>query len=160
MKAKLCVDASVVIKWLIKEIDTDPALDLLEKIKATQTVCYAPSLIDYEVGSTLRLKLRRGHLTSKEMYTALEFYRNLPLLMLHVTDLCYKSIPVAEALDQSTIYDIGYLLVAQQQGADLITADRRFFESAHSIYPFVQDFRVYLTNLSDPPKSSHPAPRA
>ena len=143
MNKKLCVDASVVIKWLVNEENSRIALNLLEVIQNNKITCYAPSLIDYEVGTTLRLKVHRGLLKPRDMYAALEFYKNLPLLMLHVTDLCFKSIPVAESLEQPTIYDIGYLLVAQQQNADLVTADNKFYLSARSIYPFVHNLSQY-----------------
>lgn len=143
MKTKICVDASVVIKWLIHEADSDIALKLLSNIEKNRTTCYAPSLLDYEVGTTLRHKVQRGLIQDKDMFTALEFYKNLPLLLLHITDLCSKSIPIALALSQPTIYDIGYLLVAEQQKTDLVTADQKFMQAAKSVFPYVYDFRSY-----------------
>ncbi len=55
----VCVDASLVVKWLVDEPDSHRALALLEEWIVQGTRLIAPSLLDYEVGSVLR-KLAAG----------------------------------------------------------------------------------------------------
>ena len=134
----VCVDASLVIKWLIPEEGTDQALLLYERWRNENRLLIAPSLIDYEIGSTLRKKVLRGAIKTEDLFAAFDFYKRSGLLLFHLTELVEQAVSAAAALDQPTIYDIAYLLTAKQQKADYVTADKRFYEKAHSLFSFVR----------------------
>ncbi|MBF0104303.1 MAG: type II toxin-antitoxin system VapC family toxin [Deltaproteobacteria bacterium] len=138
---KICVDASLVIKWLVKEEGSPEALKLLQKFRNCNTLLIAPSILDYEIGSVLRQKIIRGLLDHASLYPIIDFYGRLDLQLFHVTDLVLQSVSIAEALQQPTIYDVSYLLIAKQQKTDFVTADKRFYKAASPLFPMV---RYYL----------------
>ena len=85
-----------------------------------------PGLWDYEVVSALR-KLRSAGMLSKEDAEAGlgQLYR-LPVKRMPVNqDLAVKALLWADRLEQFVAYDAQYLAVAELNGADLWTADRK-----------------------------------
>src|SRR3989338_6943876 len=134
---RVCVDASLVIKWLIPEEGSSEALSLLKVWQKDNSLLLAPSLLDYEVGTVLRQKIIRGFLSSDDLFPALDFYKRLDLLLFHLTDLVSQSVAAAATLKQPTIYDIAYLLIAKQQKVDYVTADEKFYNAAHPLFSFV-----------------------
>jgi predicted nucleic acid-binding protein len=58
--------------------------------------------------------------------------------MVDLTDLVSLALPAAASLEQATIYDVSYMLVARQQECDYITADKRFYKKAHQTFSFVK----------------------
>lgn len=137
----VCVDACLVVKWLVNEYGSDEALQLLHQWEKAGTTLIAPGLLDYEVGSTLRKKIIRGELAAEELYLALEFYENLGLLLFHLTPLVLKCSATAQLLRQNNIYDVSYLVLAKQQKTDFVTADEKFRDIAAGLYPHVRYYR-------------------
>lgn len=135
---KICVDASLVLKWLVPEEGSEKALALYKKWEGQGVSFLAPGLIDHEVGTTLRQKILRGLLHPDDLYLVNDFYKRLNLLLLHPVDLISKSLAIAAAVSQPTIYDVSYLLLAKEQNIDFVTADRKFFDAASPAFPFVK----------------------
>ncbi len=135
---KICVDASLVLKWLVPEEGSEKALALYKKWENQGVSLLAPGLIDHEIGTTLRQKVLRGLLHPDDLYMIHDFYQRLNILLLHPVDLIPKTLAIAATITQPTIYDISYLLLAKEQGIDFVTADRRFFEAASPLFPFVK----------------------
>lgn len=138
---KVCVDASLVLKWLLHEEGSDTALELLDRWKKEGIQLIAPGLIDYEIGSALRKKILRNHLHSDDLLPLFDLYMRTGLLLFHLSDLVAQSVPLAGLLDQPTVYDVAYLLIAKQQKADFVTADEKFCRKAKTLYPFVKYYR-------------------
>ncbi|MBS0531230.1 MAG: type II toxin-antitoxin system VapC family toxin [Proteobacteria bacterium] len=117
----LVVDASVAIKWLVLEEDTDKAIRLLESGRAL----YAPRLIFIEVANALARKVREGVITQGD---AAEYVGTMPRFfktMLDTDDL------VTTALENACtylhpVYDFIYLEAARRWDAQMLTADGRF----------------------------------
>lgn len=137
----LCIDASVVIKWIVPESESDVALDRLREIKDNNISLLAPSLLDYEIGSVLRQKVTRGFLEAGDVYPIIERYKQLDILLLHLSNLVFQAVSVADTLKQPSIYDIGYLLIAKQQKTLFLTADKKFYKSASPLFPEVLFFQ-------------------
>ncbi|HEX5036731.1 MAG TPA: type II toxin-antitoxin system VapC family toxin [bacterium] len=135
---KICVDASLVLKWLVPEEGSEKALALYKKWEDQGVSFLAPGLIDHEIGTTLRQKVLRGLLHPDDFYMVNDFYKRLNILLLHPVDLIPKSLAIAATISQPTIYDVSYLLLAKEQNIDFVTADRRFFEAASPLFPLVK----------------------
>jgi predicted nucleic acid-binding protein len=135
---KVCVDASLVLKWLVPEEGSRQALELYKQWDRDGVVLMAPGLVDHEVGTALRQKVVRGLLQADDFYLIYDFYKRLGLLLLDPVDLVPKTLAIAAAISQPTVYDVSYLLLAKEQGIDFFTADRRFFEAAAPVFPFVK----------------------
>lgn len=137
----VCVDASLVVKWLLPEEGSQEALSLYEDWKKKGVALIAPSLIDYEVANAIRQKVRRGLLRPERLYSVIDFYGRTGLLLFHLTGLVDQAVSLSASLDQATVYDVAYLLTAKQQGADFVTADEAFCRQVQPLYSFVQYFR-------------------
>ena len=118
---RLVVDASVAIKWLVREEYSDDANLLLDG----QHELYAPRLLASEAGSALWKKARRG-LIERELAGVLA--AAVPEIAIQWADdesISPDAVRLAIALDRS-VYDCVYLALAHHVNATLVTADDRF----------------------------------
>jgi len=73
---RFVVDASVAVKWLVTEKDTENALKVLDGYLAGRFELLAPTLIYYEVANALRLH-PYYRLTLDELFKAIKLLRDL-----------------------------------------------------------------------------------
>lgn len=132
---KFCLDANVIIKFFIREKDSDQAAQLLEKIFKEKIKIIEPSFSKVEIYSVLRKKSYLKELTKLQSKTALNFFEKLKLdYILEDKKILEDSLKLAERLKETVIYDCLYLALAQSKKAIFITADKRFFDKAKSVY--------------------------
>ena len=132
----VCIDASLIIKCLTYEPDSDKAIDWLSTHKDEEMV--APAFFLAEVASVIRQKVRQDELTLDEAQEAFDALESLDVRLLLDFALMRRAFDLAAELDQPTIYDMLYLAVAEREHCDLWTSDARFVSTARSRYPFVQ----------------------
>lgn len=120
----LVVDASVAIKWFLPEIHSEAASFVL-KFKYE---LWAPELIGAEVGNTLFKKARRREITNKEAEGIFKDFLRLPL-QTHSSKALLHSAWRLSHESGCSIYDAMYLALAISRNCDLVTADRKFYES-------------------------------
>ncbi|MBI4208888.1 MAG: type II toxin-antitoxin system VapC family toxin [Deltaproteobacteria bacterium] len=137
----ICVDASLILKWITPEEDSDSALKLYKHWQRQKEILIAPTLLDYEVGSVLCKKVQRGLLAPHRMTPTLAFYRRIPIQLFFEPDLLEKAVALAQAFQESTIYDCAYLALAQMKETEYYTCDRRFFEKVTGPFPQVKYFK-------------------
>ncbi|MCY3746804.1 MAG: type II toxin-antitoxin system VapC family toxin [Acidobacteria bacterium] len=116
------VDASVAVKWLVREPLSHQASLLL----ATEVSLLAPDLLFAEAANALWAMKQRGDLEDDEFDEAVQTLRSAPVL---VPSTLLQLVPAASRLAADLghpIYDCFYLALAIQEKAPLITADRRF----------------------------------
>lgn len=119
----IVVDASVALKWFLKEQETEAA----ENLAAAGRVLIAPQLIYAEVGNGLRRATRLGRMPA---VASAEAVRDLGTYLDRVHDLpalTPRAFALAHSLDHS-IYDCYYLALAEAQETFVVTADRRLIE--------------------------------
>lgn len=118
----LVIDASVAMKWLVREPGNDAARALFDE----PDPLIAPDWLLIEAASTLWKKVQRSELleihAARHLADLPEFFSRL-----------YPSAPLAEeALEQGfrlhhAVYDCLYLALAHREAATLVTADEKFF---------------------------------
>ncbi len=121
----LIIDASVAVKWFVREDGNEDALALI----ARGDDLHAPDSILSEAANTAWKKCRRGEIThgqAEAMVTALPHYfsRIWP-----TRDLITRAFAIASALDHP-VYDGLYLACAEATGGILITADQHLIDVA------------------------------
>ena len=130
MSGHVVVDASVAIKWLVREEHTDKALAILSTWHDEDVTPVAPYLLPFEVTNALHRKVFRGQLTvgnASRMVSQLLSSR----LELHQTaELHVRALELATELQQGAVYDAHYLALAEEFGCELWTADQRFHRAA------------------------------
>lgn len=133
---KVCVDASLVVKWLTNEKDSDRAITWLESHAEDELI--APIFLSAEVSSVLRRKTRQGWLTAQQAREALQLLERLRLRLVWDWSMAERAMMMAEELDQPTTYDTFYLAVAEKEECEFWTADERFVRGSSGRYPFVR----------------------
>lgn len=141
---RICLDASLIVKWLTPEEGSVEALQLYKRWVSQRIIFIAPSLLDYEVGTVLRQKIVRGLLHVEDVFPICDLYHRLGILLFHTARFVEQAVSAAATLGEPTAYDVAYLLVAKQQRTELITADERFFQRAKALYPFVRFYRELI----------------
>ena len=118
---RLVVDASVAIKWLVDEPDSDEARELA----ASGEDLHAPRLMASEVASALWRKVRLGEIERGEAGAMLAWVPEMPVRWNADETVSADAVRLALALDHP-VYDCVYLALAHRVGGVLVTADRRF----------------------------------
>ncbi len=119
---KLVVDASVALKWLVVEEDSDVA----GRLFSDSYEIHAPRLIVSEVANALWRKVTlQGLIGIDEAETRLESLSRMAIVWEADEIVCPDVLRIADAL-RHPAYDCVYLALARRIGATLVTADERF----------------------------------
>ncbi|HME24131.1 MAG TPA: type II toxin-antitoxin system VapC family toxin [Acetobacteraceae bacterium] len=120
------VDASVAVKWVMAEAHAEAALRLLESgIGLT-----APAHWLGEAVNAIWAACRRGDLVEQEAHERAATLAEAPIAVVPLDRLVSAAMTLALRLG-ITVYDALYLALAEQQGALLVTDDRRLLTAAH-----------------------------
>lgn len=116
----IVIDASVAVKWLVREPNHELALDVVdlpwERI--------APDLLLPEVTNVLRKKLKNNEITSGQVTAGLLAIETAISRFVPSSELASDAVILSGELDHSA-YDCYYLACALGKGI-LVTADKRF----------------------------------
>lgn len=121
----VCVDASLVLAWLLPEELSERAFALKELWDEEGVDLNAPPLLYIEVPSVLRQAIFRGRITPEEGEIALQAFLEMSIRRREPERLLTRSWDIAKSVNAPRLYDMFYLALAEIQGYDLWTADRR-----------------------------------
>lgn len=123
--ATVCVDASLVLMLLLPDEHNERVDALWSGWQRTHTDLVAPPLLYAEVTSVIRAATYFDRITSEQGNTAFETFCDMPVGVSHRPDLHIISWELAREHNRPRVYDTFYLAVAQAEGCDLWTGDRR-----------------------------------
>lgn len=118
------VDASVGVKWFLREVHDTAALRWLYG----EYALHVPDLFFPEIGSALAKRVRRGEMTEAQAKATLDAYVELPLQIHPSQPLTPVALEIACRTGQ-TVYDSLYVVLAADRNCGLVTADRKFYEA-------------------------------
>src|SRR3989344_4453403 len=123
-KQKKEIDASVILKWFSKEIDSDKALKLKESHLSKEFILITPEFLILEIMNALRYKEKDKNKVKEANKALQDIQLNTKLLTKELID---------KAIENSyeyniTIYDSLYISLAQFNGCPLITADKELYK--------------------------------
>ncbi len=125
----VCVDASLVVKWLVNEPDSIRALDVLEEWIRRGVRMIAPPLLDYEVGSVLRKLAARGVLEVDDARQRLHMFESLGIQHVHPPLLLRRAWEIANSHSLYTIYNASYAALSELTGTRLYACDRALIDA-------------------------------
>jgi predicted nucleic acid-binding protein len=128
-KTGVVVDASVLLKLLLPEKESDLVRRLWGHWLEQDTEIVAPFLLAYEVISVLRNKVFRGELPPEAGEAAFVAFRTQEISLLHPEGIEEKAWGLARRWNLPTGYDAAYLALAELLDYEFWTADRRFAAS-------------------------------
>ncbi len=122
------VDASVAVKWLVAEEDSERAAELLD-FKAYQ--CCVPDFLYGEVVNVIWQHVKSKKMLAPKGLELLRQLKEIPLRVIPTQGLISRAFMIAEQQKLAATYDAIYLACALEENAMLITADYRFYRSIH-----------------------------
>jgi predicted nucleic acid-binding protein len=138
---RLVVDASVGLKWVLEEEQSDLATAL-----GRGRDLFTSALFWVEAGNAIASRVRRGEIGRERGNDALQDLRRAPL---HTRSLDADAVVAALAIAHDLrhpIYDCCYLALALEENALVVTADRRFRTSV-AAHPVFAERVVLLRNI-------------
>jgi predicted nucleic acid-binding protein len=133
---KYVIDASVALKWLVPEVDTDRALRLLDGFQNAIHDLIAPDILPVETTHALTRAERQGRITTaRGNQLFIDFLNQLPQL-----HSCLPLLPKAYALSSTVrqgVYDSLYVALAEREQCELVTADDKLVKNMQAAYPFI-----------------------
>ncbi|NNM74104.1 type II toxin-antitoxin system VapC family toxin [Enterovirga sp. DB1703] len=119
----LVVDASVAVKWFVREEHSDRARELAE----SGAHLIAPRLIQLEVANALRRKVRDRVMAAEQALGRMAVLASYLDRLVDEQDVLTAAFMRAAALDHP-IYDLIYLETARRYDAVMVTADQRLVQ--------------------------------
>jgi predicted nucleic acid-binding protein len=124
---RVVIDASVAVKWFLPEEHSEDARSLLR----SEHQLLAPELIYIEVGGVLRKRLRAGEIQDATALNVLVMLQALRLDIHTMRPLIEAAWRVSTAC-QISFYNSVYLALAVARDAQVVTADRRLYNSVRA----------------------------
>lgn len=121
----LVVDASVAVKWFVRELEHEEAF-ALSRLEAELA---APDRLLLEVANVLHRKVRKSEITPEQARLAVSQLPDPIEMIVPSVILLRDAYDLAEQIGHA-VYDCAYLACALHLNATLITADRRFADKA------------------------------
>lgn len=129
MRDVVVVDASLALKWVIVEHDSNTARALLNEWTAAAMTLIVPALFMYEVTNILYRNTVRTARTLEEAKQLLGELLNQGLIldMPHDAALSLRAMELAQQFRLPATYDAHYLALAEREACDYWTADERLW---------------------------------
>jgi predicted nucleic acid-binding protein len=137
----LVIDASVAIKWVIPESQSDLATALRRRFRFA-----APELIVAECANILWKKTRRGEISPAEAVLAARSLERADIEFVPARPLSRHATELSILLDHPA-YDCFYLCAAKARGEIFVTADERLVRKLNQ--PVAKEWTSISRSLSD-----------
>lgn len=130
--ATYIVDASVGLKWVLPEADSNQARWFLDRFAQGLDTLIAPDLFLSEVSNGLKSRVRRKEISEQEAREAFEAIRDLNITLLPTSNVARTALDIS-LKSCETFYDAAYAALAIDRGCILISADEPFCRSVASL---------------------------
>lgn len=132
MESKICVDASLALKLVLSESDSDLAQAEWQNWIRAGVEIIAPNLLTYETTSVLRNRVYRKEITQSEADQALQILASLDITYHQSEAIRQSAWELARRFNRPTVYDAFYLALAQEEGCPFWTGDKRLYNTVKS----------------------------
>jgi predicted nucleic acid-binding protein len=132
------VDASLAIRWVLKEPCAEQALALAEEWAVAGTRPSAPCLLLVEATNVLHRRAMLGHISLSQATQLLAGLLDMGIEIRESPQIYFRAMELARELQRPAVCDTHYLALADILGCDLWTADERFFNSVRERQPRIR----------------------
>jgi len=138
MNSQVCVDANIIVWSLVTFPLSRSAEALLRNWRQTGTILIAPTLLKFEVTSTLRRLVYQRVLTAIEGEDAFAAFLKIEIQLSSQESIFPLAWELAKQFNRSRAYNTAYLALAQLNQCDLWTADEKLYNAVHAKLPWVK----------------------
>ena len=132
MSGYVVVDASIAVKWLVTEADSDVARALRETWRADGVQLAALPFLYNEVANALLGKVRREGLPEAEALLQVRRFATFSIDYIDFPELHHRALELAFQLRHPAAYDPSYLALAEHLGCEYWLADKEFHRPARA----------------------------
>jgi predicted nucleic acid-binding protein len=137
--SELCVDASVIVKLVLKgEPHRVTARRLLRDCIVNNVTLIAPPFFESESDTSIRKRVYDGKLSFTDAKRAFAGLDKVTVQFLTHPNLRQRAREIAERFNQRTVYDSTYAALAELRGCEFWTADKVFYDSVKAVLIFVK----------------------
>ena len=132
MDFKIIIDASVAIKWYVRdEVDAEKAIEMLFDYENGKINLIAPALFYYETANAVNTAVLRKRITEYEGQDIIKDLMATDLITIAEAKLIPSAYFYARKYNIS-VYDASYLAAAKEHNTPIYTADRKFYDAVKS----------------------------
>ena len=144
----LCIDASVVVKLVLKgESHRVTARRLVRDCIVNNVSLIAPPFFENEVDSVIQKRVHEGKMSLSDAKKAFAGLDKVPVNISKHPNLRQRAREIAEQFNLRTVYDATYAALAELRGCEFWTADRVFYDTVSSVLKFVKYLPDYPRNI-------------
>lgn len=137
--SELCVDASVVVKLVLKgESYRVTARRLLRDSIVNNVTLIAPAFFVCEADSAIRKRVYEGKLSLTDAKKAFAGLDKVTVQILTHQNLRQRAREIAGQFNLRTVYDATYAGLAELRGCEFWTADKVFYDMVNAVLTFVK----------------------
>jgi predicted nucleic acid-binding protein len=141
----VCVDASVVIPLLVPHPLSEKAEKLFGRLREEKAILSAPSLLAYEVTSTIRGFVHLKMISPERGEQAIAHFLRLPIRLSSRQSIFSLALRLAQEFNRPRAYDTAYLALAKILNCNFWTADERLYNAVREKLDWVK----WLGSLSN-----------
>ena len=130
MNGRVVVDASLAVKWLVKEDGSDEARAIARSWEGSGVRTAAPYFMPVEVTNALHRRVVGSEMSVEEAVGLVGVLLSSGLELHQAPNLHTRALELASRLRQGAVYDARYLALAEILDCELWTADEKFYRAA------------------------------
>ncbi len=127
----MVVDASVILKWFIEEVDSDKARQIKKDHIDGSSVITLPDIALYEIGNALRYK---PEFSTAEINLSLNEIYELNIDIITPTFQIISPVTEIARHYDITFYDAFYITFSKELNLTFITADLQLYRKTRSLH--------------------------
>jgi len=143
------VDASLALKWVLSEADSNTAIALLQTWNTDKMEIIAPALFTYEATNILYRQVVTNKLSYEEVKKLLTKLLSIGILLNFVQhrDISIRAMELSHRFGLPAAYDAHYLALAEHEKCDYWTADTRLWNAVRDKLPWVHKLNEYQDTM-------------
>jgi predicted nucleic acid-binding protein len=134
---KYVLDSNVALKWVLSEPDDAKAIRIRDEFIQGIHELLAPDIFPIEIAHSLARAERRGIIQQTEGWTKLSDVLSTPPDLHPYLPLLARAFAIASQA-RIGVYDCLYVVLAEREGCDVLTADDRLVRTLQPLYPFIK----------------------
>ncbi len=139
------VDASLALKWVLSEEDSNTAIALLQRWNTDNMEIIAPALFTYEATNILYRQVVINKLSYEEVKKLLTKLLSIGILLNFVQhkEISIRAMELSHRFGLPAAYDAHYLALAEHEKCEYWTADSRLCNVVRDKLPWVHQLSEY-----------------
>src|SRR6266480_7110174 len=149
MTDSVVVDASLALKWVLSEADSNTAIALLQTWNIDKIEIIAPALFTYEATNILYRQVVTNKLSYEEVSKLLTRLLSIGILLNFVQhrEISIRAMELAHRFGLHAAYDAHYLALAEHEKCEYWTADSRLCNAVRDQLPWVRQLSEYQSSM-------------